>query len=123
MVTTPDKYSLPNMQDLSNGLHGCTIFSKIDLVQGYHQILVATTEIPKTAIITPFGLFEYLLTPFGLSNAAQTFQRIMDLTTDGVITESGCFLLVESVLLLAESSMSTVPHPEAISVIVAATSL
>jgi hypothetical protein len=56
LVTNPDKYPLPNMQDLSNG-HSCTIFSKIDLVKGYHQIPVATEDIPKTAIITPFGLF------------------------------------------------------------------
>ncbi len=77
LVTTPDKYSLPNMQDLSNGLQGCTIFSKIDLVKGYHQIPVATEDIPKTTIITPFGLFEYLFTPFRLSNAAQTFQRMI----------------------------------------------
>jgi hypothetical protein len=72
------------MQDLSNGLHGCTVFSKIDLVKGYHQIPVAVDDIPKTAIITPFGLFEYLFTPFGLSNAAQTFQRMMDRTTGGL---------------------------------------
>jgi hypothetical protein len=72
------------MQDLSNGLHSCTIFSKIDLVKGYHQIPVATEDIPKTAIITPFGLFEYLFTPFGMSNIAQKFQRMMDRTTDGL---------------------------------------
>ena len=72
------------MQDLSNGLHGFTIFSKIDLVKGYHQISVATEDIPKTAIITPFGLFEHLFTPFGLSNAPKTFQRMMDHTTDGL---------------------------------------
>jgi hypothetical protein len=53
LVTIPDKYPLPNMQDLSNGLHGCTVFSKIDLVKGYHQIPVAVDDIPKTAIITP----------------------------------------------------------------------
>jgi hypothetical protein len=84
LVTTPDKYPVPNMKDLSNGLHGCTIFSKIDLVKGYCQIPVTTEDIPKTAIIMPFGLFKYLFAPFGLSNAAQTFQRMMDHTTDGL---------------------------------------
>ena len=69
------------MQDLSNRLHGCKIFSKVDLIKGYHQIPVAAEDIPKTAIITPFGLFGFLFTPFGLSNAAQTFQRTMDKTT------------------------------------------
>jgi cytoskeleton-associated protein 5 len=54
------------MQDISNGLHGCTVFSKIDLIKGYHQIPVVTADIPKTAIITPFGLFEYLFMSFGL---------------------------------------------------------
>ena len=77
-ATTPDRYPLPNMQDLSANMHGCTVFSKIDLVKGYHQVPVHAADVPKTAIITPCGLWEYLFMPFGLKNAAQTFQRMMD---------------------------------------------
>jgi Reverse transcriptase (RNA-dependent DNA polymerase)/RNase H-like domain found in reverse transcriptase len=76
--TVPDSYPLPNIQDFSNKLHGSVIFSKIDLVKGYHQVPVARDSIPKTAITTLFGMFEYLYMPFGLRNAAQTFQRLMD---------------------------------------------
>jgi hypothetical protein len=72
------------MQHLSNGLHGCNIFSKIELVKGHHQIPVAATDIPIMAISAQFGLFDYLFTPFGLSNAAQTFQCMMDHNIDGL---------------------------------------
>jgi hypothetical protein len=78
LATTHDKYPLPSILDLSARLHGCRFFSCVDLVKGYHQVPMDPADICKTAIITPFGLFEYLFMPFGLTNAAQTFQRLMD---------------------------------------------
>jgi hypothetical protein len=120
LVTTPDKYSLPNMQDLSNGLHSCTIFSKIDLVKGYHQIPVAIEEIPKTAIITPFGLFEYMFTPFGLFNAAQTFQRMKDRTTDGL---EGVFAYMDDSSASSPDRQTHLRHLEAFFTALAANGL
>ena len=54
------------MQHVAAKLHGCTVLSKVDLVKGYHQVPVAPGDMPKTAIITPFGLFEYVYMHFGL---------------------------------------------------------
>ncbi len=77
-VTEDDRYPLPSILDFSSNLDVCTVFSKVDLVKGYHQVPMAEAAIPKTAICMPFGLFEYLFMPFGLKNAAQTFQRLTD---------------------------------------------
>jgi cleavage and polyadenylation specificity factor subunit 1 len=78
VLTTDDKYPLPNMGDLASRLDGCNIFSKLDLQKGYFQVPVAAADVKKTAVITPFGLFEFLRMPFGLKNAGMTFQRLMD---------------------------------------------
>ena len=78
LVTTPDRYPVPNVQDLASQLTGCTIFSKLDLTKGYYQVPKAPEDEPKTAVVTPFGLFEFLRMPFGLRNAGQTFQQLMD---------------------------------------------
>ncbi|KAI7687387.1 hypothetical protein SSS_09590, partial [Sarcoptes scabiei] len=77
-VTIPDRYTIPNIQDFFSSIRDAKLFSKIDLWKAYHQIPIAEEDIEKTAVITPFGLYEYLFMPFGLKNAAQTFQRYID---------------------------------------------
>ena len=66
------------MLDFADRLSGCTVFSKIDLRKGYWQVPVHPDNIPKTAVITPFGLYEFLRMAFGLRNAGASFQRMMD---------------------------------------------
>jgi Reverse transcriptase (RNA-dependent DNA polymerase) len=82
-ATVPDHYPVPNIGDMSAKLAGCSVFTKLGLRKGYYQILVAEEDVQKTAVITPFGLWEFLRMPFGLRNAGQSFQRLMDsLTAD-----------------------------------------
>jgi hypothetical protein len=77
-VTIKNKYQLPCIDIMFDQLAGAQVFSKIDLRSGYHQIKIRAEDIPKTAFTTRYGLFEYLVMSFGLTNALAHFMYLMN---------------------------------------------
>jgi hypothetical protein len=77
-VTIKNKYPLPRIQDLFDQVMGAGVFSKIDLRSGYHQIKIKKEDVPKTAFVSRYRHHEYLVVPFGLTNALAIFMNLMN---------------------------------------------
>jgi hypothetical protein len=77
-VTIKNKHPLPRIENLFNQLKGACVFSNIDLQFGYHQLKIQASDIPKTTFITRYGLYEYTVMSFGLTNAPAYFMYLMN---------------------------------------------
>ena len=106
-ATLDDKYPVKSLVDFTTNLHGKTIFSKVDLLKGYHQIPVAESDTGKTAVITPFGLFIFPRCPFGLKNAGQDFQRMMDAILGDL---PFCYVYLDDILVFSNSPEEHMEH-------------
>nr|GEY42485.1 putative reverse transcriptase domain-containing protein [Tanacetum cinerariifolium] len=77
-LTVKNHYPLPRIDDLFDQLQGSSVYSKIDLRSGYHQLRIKEEDIPITTFITRFGHYEFQVTPFGLTNAPTVFMDLMN---------------------------------------------
>src|SRR4051812_17423928 len=78
LATIKNKYPLPRINDLYDQLAGSSVFSKMDLRLGYHQIKILNEDVPKTAFTTRYGLYEFIIMSVGLTNAPTTFSRLIN---------------------------------------------
>ena len=97
-VTVPDAFPLPRTEDCLDAMSGSVLFSTLDITSAYNQIPVNEDDIPKTAFITKFDLYEYTTMPFGLCNVPSIFQRIIELALQGLQWTS-CLIYLDDVII------------------------
>ena len=113
MVTKPDLYPLPRIDDLLDQLGKSRYFSTLDLAAGYWQIRVHPKAIEKTAFITPQGLYEFRVMPFGLMNAPSVFQRLMQRVLMELNPEEGpdfVSVYIDDVLIFSRTLTEHLQH-------------
>ena len=100
LTTRKDSFPIPRTQDCLDALEGANVFSTLDITSAYNQI--REQDIPKTAFISKYGLFEFTTMPFGLCNSAATFQRLMEVALNGLQWVT-CLIYLDDVIIFSAS--------------------
>src|SRR5438045_5053827 len=110
-ITIKNQYPLPLISELLDRLSGSVVFSKIDLRNAYHQIRIREGDEWKTAFRTRYGHFEYLVLPFGLTNAPATFQAYINHALRGFVDDF-CVVYLDNILVFSKSEEEHYQHLE-----------
>jgi hypothetical protein len=108
-VTIKNKYPLPRIENLFDQLRGANVFSKIDLRSGYHQLRIRPSDIPKTTFITKYGLYEFTMMSFGLTNAPTFFMNLMNSVFMDYLDKS-VVVFIDDVLIYSQSKAEHAGH-------------
>ena len=112
-ITCKDAFPLSKTKECIDAVAGATLFSSLDIMSACNQIPVNEEDIPKTALITKYGLFEYTTMLFGLCNAPATFQRVMELALSG-LQWTTCLSYLDDVLIFGKDFTEQVARIEAV---------
>ncbi|GJX85667.1 putative reverse transcriptase domain-containing protein [Tanacetum coccineum] len=112
-LTVKNRYPLPRIDDLFDQLQGSSIYSKIDLRSGYHQLRVREQDIPKTAFRTRYGHYEFQVMPFGLTNAPAVFMDLMNRVCKPYL-DKFVIVFIDDILIYSKDEREHEEHLKAI---------
>ncbi|GJV53352.1 putative reverse transcriptase domain-containing protein [Tanacetum coccineum] len=112
-LTVKNRYLLPRIDDLFDQLQGSSVYSKIDLWSGYHQLRVREEDIPKTAFRTRYGHYEFQVMPFGLTNAPAVFMDLMNRVCKPYL-DKFVIVFIDDILIYSKNKKEHEEHLKAI---------